>query len=903
VYDSEVRRKQFVEPPDPTTAQTLDDLTAQLRLLKIWAGNPSYATIVLRINSACRSPGPRLNDGRPTSRTTVADCFKIGRRRPTETLVLAIVGVLNPDDTYVGQWRNTLRTISGKATAATFATAQDSLPDDSEEFAGRGHELREIVDGPGAAPTVVIEGMAGVGKTRLAVRAAHQLLRRQQFDHVLFVGLRGFHPDPGQPPVSAAAVLDAFLRLLGVPGHRIPYAVDRRAELYRARLADKTTLIVLDDAATTEQVRPLLPEGSAGMTLVTTRRSLTGLANARRVTLDVLEPQEAIDLLRRVVGDHRIDADPDTATQICELSGRLPLALGLTARRMKANFGWSLADHRDRLAARRHHLQLDDVLQASLSLSYDSLDSHHQLLLRRLALHPGPHIDATAAAALDDTEPGVVARNLDHLLANHLLHQRTPGRYELHDLVRAYAMSLALDTDRDADRRRAVTRLLNHYLAGATAATALNFPDEARRRPGTLQTPGPGMTFPDRAAARRWLDAEQPNLFATAVHAAVEQPHYTAQLSIALHRHIRSSGRYSDLLALHELGLTAAERCEHPMTMAWVTYHLGTACLRTGQYGRAGVHLRKALAMFRRADNQVGEGDALHNLALVDRQAGRYRQAITRFQQARTIRLVTGDRLGEARSLINLGVLCQMSGRYPQATAHHQRAMALFVEFGQPGGQALALQNLGVVHQLTGRYPQALDHLQRAVTMYQEQHDYGGQAHALVDLGTVYRLLGDYDQAMCHHQQATTLSRQRGDLYVEAYALNATALVHRRLGDHDQAARLHAQALEFYRESADPAGQAEAWNGLAEARLAADDPTGALDAFGSALEHAVAIGDQRQIARAHSGRGDAQHRSGDLHQARLDWRHALALSENLESTRTTEIRNRLSTLDEAQPSR
>jgi len=310
----------FARLPDPGEAHTLDELIERLRSLKIWAGNPSYEVITDRVNAAWKAAG------RPASelarRGTVVDCFKSGRRRLNTDLVIAVVQALRPDEGYVTQWRQALRVIGGESQAAAQVRAQDSLPEDLADFGGRSTELDrlrvELVQlGSSSGRTVVIsaiEGMAGVGKTQLAIHVSHLLARHEAFEQVLFVNLRGFHPDPAQPPADPAAVLDSFLRLLGVPSQQIPHDPSARTALYRRRLAGRHALVVLDNAANEEQVEPLLPNNTDCFTLVTSRRSLTNLPEATHLHLNVFTPEEALDFLTRAVPDAPVGDDRPEVT-------------------------------------------------------------------------------------------------------------------------------------------------------------------------------------------------------------------------------------------------------------------------------------------------------------------------------------------------------------------------------------------------------------------------------------------------------------------------------------------------------------------------------------------------------------------------------------------------------------
>ena len=443
--------------PDPGQARNLGDLIDRLRSLKAWAGNPSYETIKNRVNHAWRAQG--RPGGELTKKATVADCFKPGRRRVNTDLVIAVVHALHPDAGYVAHWRQALRVVTGETTAAAQVRAQDTLPEPLAEFTGRDGELARLRHRSVHGGTVVIsaiEGMAGVGKTQLAIHAGHLLAREEPFEQTLFVNLRGFHPDPSQPPADPAAVLDSFLRLLGVPGARIPHDLADRAALYRQRLAGRRSLVVLDNAADERQVESLLPDSPGCLTMITSRRDLGGLDTAAHLHLDVFTPAEAVGFLARTVpaGD-----ESAALARVAERCGHLPLALGLVTAHMRTRSGWTATDHADWLDERRQDHRLDTEVELALGLSYQHLPAQRQRLFRLLALHQGNDIEPYATAALADTGLDAAREHLRRLTADHLLRQTAPGRFAFHDLVRAFAYDRTMSEDRPPDRWAALTRL------------------------------------------------------------------------------------------------------------------------------------------------------------------------------------------------------------------------------------------------------------------------------------------------------------------------------------------------------------------------------------------------------------------------------------------------------------
>jgi tetratricopeptide (TPR) repeat protein len=849
--------------PDPGQAGTLDDLVQRLRLLKLWAGDPSYEWIKDRVNAAW------VAAGRPAAelagKTTVVDCFRSGRRRLNTDLVESVVQALHPDVGYVAQWRQALRVIGGQTRAAAQVRVHDTLPQKLATFTGRAGELDRLrralqygtVDG-GAVVISAIAGMAGIGKTQLAVHAGHLLARDKPFDRVLFVDLRGFHPDPAQPPVDPAAVLDGFLRLLGVPGHQLPHELSARTAAYRRRLAGSRTLVVLDNAADENQVRPLLPATPGCPVLVTSRRSLTALPSTTHLAVDVFAPDEAVAFLARAAPQVPVGPDPDAPVRIARRCGYLPLALGLVAGHMQATPGWTLTDHADRLDERLRDRRLDTGVELALDLSYQHLPAAQQRLLRLLALHPGQDLDVYAAAALSGSDLAAARDGLSHLHRDHLLQQGIPGRFTFHDLVRAFATTRAGDEDPPPDRRAARTRLFDYYLAATAAAIDTMHPAEAYRRPRIHSSGAPVPDLADPDAARAWLGTERSTLVAVAAHTAMHGwPSHTTRLSSTLFRYFEG-GHPADALTVHGHARAAAE-------------HSGDV---------------------------TGQAHALTNLGVAHLQLSQYEPAADHFQQAHTLYLQVGDPAGEARALGNLGVVETRLGRYRPAAHHHELALTLYQQAGDRMGEARALNKLGLVEARLGRYRPAADHLQQALHLFQQVGDRIGEADTLNNFGQVEARLGRYGSAAEHLQQALNLCRQLGNRAGEAWTLDSLGTLHTHLGQPARATEHHQQALIILRETGDRDGEAWALNGLGEAAHSDGRAADALTLHAAAYTIAADIGDPDQEARAHAGLGHAHHALGDSARARHHFRRAVTLHTQLGTPHADHIRAHLATIDD-----
>jgi tetratricopeptide (TPR) repeat protein len=847
---SRTSAERFAALPDPGQAATLADLVERLRLLKVWAGDPSYECIKDRVNSAWVAAG--RSAGELARKTTVVDCFRPGRRRLNAELVVAVVQALHPDVGYVAQWRQALRVVGGEVEAAGQVRVHATLPRDLASFTGRATELRRLRSAlheeRGAVVISAIEGMAGVGKTQLAVHAGHLLARERPFDRVLFVNLRGFHPDPAQPPADPAAVLDGFLRVLGMPGHRIPHDLPARSAAYRERLAGTRVLVVLDNATGEDQVRPLLPDTPGCVALVTSRRRIVGLPTTN-IEVGVLSPGEALDFLARAAPGVLAGHDPTAAARIVRCCGHLPLALGLVAGHNRGTPGWTLTEHADRLEERRRERRLDAGVELAFDVSYRRLPASRQRLVRLLALHPGPDFDACAAAALTGTDLSAAQADLRLLCAEHMLQQSAVDRYVFHDLVHAFATNRAGDEDPPRARRTALTRLFDYYLAATAAAMDGLYPAETHRRPRIppVSTPTPHLADPDVALA--WLDTERPTLMAVAAHTAAQGwLTHTTRLSKLLFRYL-DGGHHADAVVVH----SHACRTDDPAAQAHALTNLGTAYLQLGRYAEAAAHLGRALPLF-----------AQH-----------------------------GDRAGEARVLGNLGLIAERSGRYQPATEYLEQVLVLFREIGDRIGEAYTLTNLGAAEERLGWLREAADHHHQALALFRQAGDRIGEAHTLTNLGDAEIRLGQYTAAGEHLHQALVLSRKRGNDNGEVRALNGLGVLHVQLDQPGKAAEYHRRALTIARHHADQQAEALALNGLGEAVHALGHPAEALTHYWSAHDIATTIGAGDQHARAHARIGRCHGALRDPASARHHYRHAFRLYTDLGMPDAEEIRTRV----------
>jgi DNA-binding SARP family transcriptional activator/Flp pilus assembly protein TadD len=744
------------------------------------------------------------------------------------------------------------------------------LPADTASFTGRRSELADLLtlvpdisttgDATGGVVMIcAVDGMAGVGKTALAVHAAHRLAARFP-DGCLFIDLHGYTRQVA--PVEAGPALERLLRALGVPSEQIPPDLDDRAALYRTRLAGKRMLVVLDNARTAEQVRPLLPGEIGCRVVVTSRRRLTALDEARPLTVDLLPLADAVALFGKVAGAGRVTGHADTVERLVELCGRLPLAIRIAAARLRARPAWTVPHLADQLADQHATLgELDDgerSVAAAFTLSYRDLTGDQQRMFRRLGLHPGADTDRYAAAALAGLSLARVSRLLEDLLDAHLLTQAVPGRYRFHDLVRAYAADLTNTGDDQDERRAAVTGLFDHYLATAAAAMDTLHPAEQHRRPRIPAPDSPTPPLADSAAAHAWLDAERANLVAACAHTAAHGwPGHTTRLAAILSRYLDVGGHYLDALTIHTHARDAAGHTGDRAAEAAALTSIGLVYLRLTRYPEAVRQLERALVLERQIGDQVGEARTLSSLGLVEQRLGRFRRAAARHRVALSLVHKLGDRFAEAGVSINLAMDERLLGRYPAAVDHLLHALEIFRQLDNRLGEATALNNLGATHARQGLLRQAIDEHLRALALSREIGFQDGMAHALTNLGEVYRRQGRYLQAVDHHQQARALFDALNDHRGEAAALNGLGEAELTLGSADQARAHHAAALVL----------------------------------------AKRIGDPFEEARAHNGLALTHHTTGEHDQARPHWQHALALYTGLDAPEADDVRDYLAALN------
>jgi tetratricopeptide (TPR) repeat protein/DNA-binding SARP family transcriptional activator len=735
----------------------------------------------------------------------------------------------------------------------------------------------------GVGVICVVDGMAGVGKTAFAVHAAHLLAHRFP-DGQLFLDLHGYTANA--PQVEPAEALARLLRSLGVAGETIPQHLDDRAALYRDRLAQRRTLILLDNAYSADQVRPLLPAAAGCLVLVTSRRRLTALDDAHPLSLETLPAVAAITLFGRVAGPDRLRGQHAEVERIADLCGGLPLAIRIAAARLRNHPAWEPRYLADRLSeAADPPVELDDgerSIAAAFTLSYRGLTDTHQRMFRLLGLVPGSDVDAYAAAALIDASVGQAERLLQDMLDAHLLGQQVADRYRFHDLMRLFAARLAAAEDAEPDRRAALARLFSHQLHTAAAAMDVLFPHERGRRP-EVETPGtPGRDVAAPPAARAWLDAERPNLIAAATF-AVEHgwPEHTWQLGAILFRYLVNGAHYADALQLNRQALRAVRSRPGHAGEGTALDHLGNTYRRLGRFEEALDHLRRALAAHRAAGDALEEAVTLTNLGLLLGLQGRYDEALDHLHRALLLDRQVGNRANLANTLANLGNLHQFSGDYSAALDCYRQALQISADIGDRAGEGTALANLGNIQLRGGNYDQAADHYERALQIFADIGDRAGQGSALTNLGEVQERRGRYDLAVEQLQRALTIYQEIGHLPNQGETLSLLASCSAALQRYDESVEQLERALRIARGIGDHTIEAAIVNRLGRTLRASGQPEQAMAAHRAALALARRLGNRYEQAGALEGIAELLAAAGSRRAAQRHWRAALDIHSDL----------------------
>ncbi|GIJ28834.1 SARP family transcriptional regulator [Micromonospora qiuiae] len=691
-------------------------------------------------------------------------------------------------------------------------------------FVGRATAIEHLVSENRRAgeygPAVhLIDGMAGSGKTSLAVHVAQRLVERYP-DAQLFIDLKGHNR---AEKMDSAIALATLLRQLGVPGGRIPSEPGDRLLFWRRELASRRVIIVLDNAADAEQIIPLLPTSAGSAVIVTSRRRITGLDVGPPVSLPVMELAEGTALLASTVGADRVAVEPEAAAAVVEQCGHLPLAIRLAGSRLAHRPTWRVADLSALLAdnaSRLDHLASGDrSVAGAFAASYEPLEECTKRLFRLLSVHPGDEFDVIVASALSGLPHDGTIDALDSLLDCHLIEEVEPGRYRMHDLMGQYAHELSLRHDAAHARDQALSDLIDVMLH-RSFPVADNLESRAVRKYVTLGPPRrPDLLDIAAPSTEEWVEDERSNLVALVVRAR-EWGHHDQvwRLARMLWRFLYVRGYFDDIIRTHLAGLASAEAAQDEAAAGIMHNYVASAHLRTGNFGDALKHVSAAVSIAERRGDVERIGRYRVNLVAVHWIRGELSEAVRVGLEG----LRNGQDLDEVPTFLpNVGLALMLLGRNDEALHLHRLHLYLARQAGNRFHLLNALGHIGAVKCRVGRYEEAIRALRAALVLRRRTGHRYAEAEVENDLGIALRGLGRLDEAVLHHEAARQLAVESGEPHVEAAAINdlAVTLVS---SDVSRAIDLHREALRVAARIAHPYEQGRALAGLAEHLVATD---------------------------------------------------------------------------------
>ncbi|HEX4834329.1 MAG TPA: tetratricopeptide repeat protein [Trebonia sp.] len=737
-----------------------------------------------------------------------------------------------------------------------------TLPRDNPDFTGRAAELGLMAswlnsgEGRSTVPVILISGMPGVGKSSLAVHAAHLFSR--QYTRQIHLELRA-HSAAAPPqgpalPLDPATALGAALRALGIPTDQIPASLDDRLALWRSRAHG--ILLVLDDALNSGQVLPLLPSAPGCAVLVTSRLRAHDIPGLRALPIETLPPADAAALFTKIAGPEHA-SDPDGLASVLALCGHLPYRIQLMASLLRRHQrAWSIRD----LIERMHEIRAEEGdMSASLELSYRYLMPDQQQLLRRLALHPDGSFSGYAGAALaGGAQPLATQRAIEALADYHLIEEPARGYFTFHDLIHQYAQRIAEDRDPEAGRRQAIGRLLDYYVSLAERADMLVHPFHQRIVPpsngnGTSAAP----VLPElrtRQDSKKWLEGERRSLLHAARYALDSRFYWHAGLlPHLLARFLDDWADWAEAIDLHGVSASAWQALGNASGEARALSDLGFALGQVGRYDEARGHAQRALTIARQAGITAGEAGALSTLGVLSWRQARYPEALDRYDEALALWRSLGNQHGEAETLHRRAVVSWQLRRAADSQREAEQALAIFRTLGDPQGEVNALNNLTGMHLEAGSYEQALRNFRQVPGMFRELGDRQGEAMALSNIGELYSLTGRYAEAIDHYRTAADELRNLGDRRSQAEALIGMGVVFRQSRDYAAAIDVFQKALVIAHDLAEKYLQVQVYLGLGETREQSGGRLAAAGDFEAALELSEQIGDPDSATRARRG--------------------------------------------------
>ncbi|WP_326952290.1 AfsR/SARP family transcriptional regulator [Amycolatopsis sp. NBC_01286] len=734
------------------------------------------------------------------------------------------------------------------------ATVARTLPYDLADFTGRKPELDGLLsrlDAPAdRGPRILaIDGMGGVGKTSLAVRAAHLLAERYP-DGQLYVNLRGY--TSGGQPLSPRAAAEALLGMLGVEADQLPEDADARAMLWRTMTAESRLIVLLDNAFDVAQVWPLLPLGPDSLVLVTSRTRLIDLDGAHWLSLGTMTTEDGVAMAARVLGTRRVEAEAEAVAELVALCGHLPLAMRIALSRLGNRPRWPIGYLVDRMSDESR--RLDELksgergVDLTLRISYEGLGPRHRTAFRMLGVHPGRDIDVFSSAALLGLSPHTAEAVLEVLLDAHMLQQHEIGYYTFHDLVRSFVNQLNQTECAGDDAGHVAAgyeRLLDYFVDVTDHVCDLLFPGRARLPAGPGESDPALPHLPTREAARKWLDREQSTLQeAVALAHAHGFDRHVARLARNVVFQLDADGLFAEFVEMAQVSVVSSRRLGDAELLRLSLSNSAVAHWKLGKFAEGIDAASEALAIASDLGDRRGVAKDTGMLGLLLCTCGRYDEALPLLEESIRIKRELGAGRAEAESLVNLSSLYEQWGRYAEAVDTAKRALALNRELGARENELVALIDLSLAHLGTGAVEEADEQLRVARELGEDfgapgdvalvyalsaltGHRLGRieEARRFVDLGLAHhkahwtpirrvvidnligrlrRLEGDYAEALVLHERAHALAAGIGYRIEEARALVGLSDVHAARGAADQARDCLERAAEIFRTAGVP---------------------------------------------------------------------------------------------------
>ncbi|MFH8487345.1 tetratricopeptide repeat protein [Streptomyces longisporoflavus] len=801
----------MVEPQRTAQTDPQHDLAARLRLLQELSG--------LGVRALARDTG--------LSSSSLSR-YLSGQTPPPWPAVIALCRLVKRDPRPLRPlWERASNPLPAppKSSRQGRPRPRNDLPRDVPDFTGREAKLAAVLAAVDSHRVVAVDGMAGVGKTCLAIHAAHRLAADYP-DAQLYVDLHGF--TEGREPLDPDSALRMLLGALDVPSEKVPReGVEQLAACWRSELADRRVVVVIDNAADAEQVRPLLPGAGPSVALITSRNRLIGLDEVPPVSLDVLSPQESAELLARASGDPggrdgRLGREPESAAEVLRLCGHLPLALRLAAARLRHRPGWTVGILVERMA------EGVSEFDTAFAMSVRQLDRSQARLFRLLGLLPGGSFDAYLAASLADVPLHGARAILDDLVDAHLVQESTAGRYRLHDLVHQHARRSCAEQDSPAERERALGRFLDFYVHAAAAADAALPFLAPGRTPSAGPPPAALPRFADKHAAFSWLVAEYENMVAAfETAAAVGADAHVCELPGFLRAYFARRCGTTHLNVLFERSLAAAERLDEPLRLADAHSNLGFARYNAGRMAEAAASYEAAQALLSRVGDTEAEAELTLRRGYLKWDEGDVDEPLELFRLAGKLYERADCRTGAAYAAASEAwALLQLGHREEAAQRAREVLAAPHTDPAWPPALTARI-TLGVA--ISHQDPdEATDHLRQALALAREDGHLHNEAWCLNCLGVALRLMGRHEEALESHRKAFALLDELFEEHWKSRFLNSYAETCRLAGLPEEALRLYRQALELAPRLGHRYEEAQAHAGIA-ALLEESDPTAAAD--------------------------------------------------------------------------